>query len=153
MATSTSIPFVYRLVFTYIDPIFCALGVITHVLAPVKTIEGYSPLFLSPPRTETIHLLDSMAGFFAMFAVIEGVLLRVRATDGTVWRIVQTGGVFVDLFMTIGCVRMLATEGRLDYGAWRGDDWRLGVGNAGMGLLRLACAMGWGFTEVKGKRS
>ena len=76
---------------------------------------------------------------------MEGILLRVRGNDVAVWRIVQAAGVLLDGVMTVGALRMLADERRLmDVGAWRADDWRYVVGNAGMGAVRLACALGVG---------
>ena len=54
--------------------------------------------------------------------------------------------------MVFGAVRMMVAEGRLmDVGAWRGDDWRLVVGNAVAGIVRGACAAGVGMGVGRGK--
>ena len=120
-------------------------------------MQGYSPTSILPPAPSTIFLLDNMTGFYLLLFVLEGVLLRyVRPRDVEVWRCVQAGGVLVDAFMVLGWVRMVSAEGPLaggklwDVGAWRGDDWKNGVGNVGMGLVRLGCAMGVGMGTAAG---
>ena len=141
------IPLIYRVVFTWICPVFSVMGFATHIANHADNIRLYSPSAVSP-RGETVHVLDNMAAFFAMLFVIEGILLRVRAHDAAVWRWVQAGGVLLDITMTTAAVKALTAEGRLqDVGSWRGDDWRLVAGNAGMGLIRLASALGWGIRE------
>ena len=84
---------------------------------------------------------------------MEGILLRyARPKDVAVWRCVQGGGVLIDVFMSVGAAKMLAAEGRLwDVGGWRGDDWKNLVGNVGMGVFRLAVALGVGMGEEGGK--
>ena len=91
-----------------------------------------------------------MAGFFLTLGLIEAVLLRVKSTDRDVWRIVQGSASMLDILMVFGAVRALSAEGRLDVGVWRGDDYRLVVGNAVAGVARLACAAGVGM-GVNGK--
>ena len=87
-----------------------------------------------------------MAGFFALFFILEGVLLRyMRPHDVGVWRCVQAGGVAVDVCMVVGAVKLLRAEGRLgDVGGWRGDDWKNLVGNVGMGVFRAGVVLGVG---------
>ena len=144
MATPSPAPVVYRVIFTYIDPIFCLMGFGLHLFDPITTLQGYSPSFTGSPSVEAVHLLDSMAGFFATLGLLEGILLRVRSHDVAVWRIVQGSVAVLDLCMVFAAVRAMTTEGRLDMAGWRGDDWRLVVGNAAIGLVRVACALGVG---------
>ena len=95
-----------------------------------------------------------MAGFFLFLGLLEASLLRIKSTDQDVWRIVQASASFVDILMVFGAVRALSAEGRLlGVSGWRGDDWRLVVGNAVAGAARLACAAGVGMGRGgKGKR-
>ena len=145
MATHSPIPIFYRIVFTFIDPGFCAMGFALHLFDTRSTLLGYSPNATHPPAVETVHLLDSMAGFFLTLGLLEAVLLRVKSTDAAVWRVVQASASVLDLVMVWGAVRAMTTEGRMDLTYWKGDDWRLVVGNAVMGVARLACAFGLGF--------
>ena len=148
MATPHPVPYYYRVVFTWIDPFFCTVGLITHLFGIGDTLRGYSPSAATdPPAIETVHLLDSMAGFFAALGTLEAVLLRVRGRDPTVWRIVQGCFLLLDILMVWGAVRALTAEGRMDVAVWRGDDWRLLAGNAVAAILRLLCALGIGFSS------
>ena len=148
---SSPIPAFYRILFTIIDPLFCLLGFALHIFDPTNTLLGYSPSArVNPAPVESQHLLDSMAGFFLTLGLIEAVLLRVKSTDRDVWRIVQGSASMLDILMVFGAVRALSAEGRLDVGVWRGDDYRLVVGNAVAGVARLACAAGVGM-GVNGK--
>lgn len=146
---SHPVPLFYRIVFTFIDPAFCFLGLAMHIFDRDQTMTGYSPAYTGPPSVALIHLLDSIAGFFALLGVLEAVLLRVRGRDVTVWRVVQGSASLLDWFMTYGAYRALQSEGRLDPSAWRGDDWRLLVGNLSAGLMRTACALGIGMGASK----
>ena len=147
------IPLTYRILFTYIDPLFCLLGFGTHLFAPTTTMTGYSDYAITPPNPSTVFLLDNMAGFFAMFFILEGVMLRyVKDRDVAVWRCVQAGGVLVDVCMSVGAVKMLSAEGRLmNVGAWRGDDWKNLVGNVVFGVFRAGVALGIGLGGGEGK--
>ena len=145
MATHNPIPIFYRVVFTFIDPGFCLMGFALHLFDTRSTLLGYSPNAVHPPAVETVHLLDSMAGFFLALGLLEGFLLRVKATDAAVWRVVQASISVLDIIMVFGAVRAMTAEGRMDLTYWRGDDWRLVVGNAVRGVARLACAFGLGF--------
>ena len=130
------------------------MGFSLHLFDQRSTLLGYSPNAVHPPTTETVHLLDSMAGFFLTLGLLEAVLLRVKPNDVAVWRIVEASVSVLDIVMVFAAVRAMTVEGRMDLTYWRGDDWRLVVGNAGMGIARLACAAGLGFgKERKGKDS
>lgn len=152
MSAPHPVPLLYRILFTYVDPLFCLLGAYTHLFDPLTTLTGYSASFAQPAPTEAIHLLDSMAGFFLLLGIVEGFLLRARGRDVVVWRTVMAGGAVLDACMTLGAVRALQADGRTDMQGWRGDDYRLVVGNAVFGVIRLACTLGVGMGKgEKGK--
>ena len=98
---SHPVPAAYRILFTFIDPAFCLLGLVSHMFNRDQTMTGYSPAYAGPPSVALVHLLDSTAGFFAMLAALEAVLLRVRGRDVTVWRVVQGSASLLDWFMGI----------------------------------------------------
>lgn len=149
--TRTSIPSVYRIVFTVVDPLFCLFGAVQHLVPALQdeTLRGYSPKAPLPPATGTLHLLETLAAFFVALGVLEAVLLRARASDVTVWKTVQGSIALLDLIMVYAAVNALNAEGRLQNSrAWRSDDWRLVVGNAGMGLIRTCCALGVAMPDI-----
>ncbi|KAJ3015470.1 hypothetical protein HKX48_004576 [Thoreauomyces humboldtii] len=148
-SVTNTIPLVYRLVFTYIDPVFCLMGFYLHIFQPHASLLGYSLLYDSPkPDTATVHLLDSMAAFFLTLGILEAVLLRVRSRDVAVWRIVHGCVALLDVGMTLAACRALNKDGRLTpVTEWNGDDLRLVVGNAGIGILRVLCALGVGMPQ------
>jgi hypothetical protein len=139
------VPFIYRLILTTVDPLFCILGTYTHLAQPADTFSGYSP-HAPAPTPPTIFLLDNLSTIFIMLFVMEVGLLRfTHPRDIMAWRVVQAGGVLVDVVMTYGAVRSMMAEGRWgDMGQWRGDDWKNVVGNSVFGLVRLGCALGIG---------
>lgn len=154
MAATNPVPLFYQVVFTFVDPAFCVLGMYMHLSDVSNTLSGYSPSFTDPPTIETVHMLDTMAGFFAMLGLLEAILLRVRGRDTTVWRVVQGTASLIDVFMVYAVLKALRSEGRMDISVWRGDEWRLVAGNAGIGLIRIACALGVGMSsEDKAKRA
>lgn len=160
---SSPLPTLYRSLFLYIDPLFFLFGFYLHILPSnhPQTLSGYSPsastiTIQSTPTTTTVPLLlENLAGFFLTLGVLEGILLRVKATDIAVWRTVEGCIFLLDVVMVYTHAKALTVEGRWDVGAWRGDDYRNIVGNATMGLARLCCALGIGMlgetTKVKAK--
>lgn len=62
------------------------------------------------------------------------------------WRIVQGSVAALDVVMVLAAVRAMSADGRNlgAWRAWRGDDWRLLIGNAVQGIARVACALGVG---------
>ena len=92
-----------------------------------------------------------MASFFAFLGLVEGVLLRVKGNDVTVWKYVQGAAAWIDILMVFGAYRQLEGEGRLSPSLWRGDEYQHVVGNAVFGLVRIACALGIGMPESEDK--
>ncbi|PIL34556.1 hypothetical protein GSI_03334 [Ganoderma sinense ZZ0214-1] len=150
--SSSPIPTFYRVVFTLIDPFFCALGVATHLFTKNDVIAGLSPTALVPPAPETALLLDFLLGFFAMLGCLQVSLLRARPNDVPVWRALQGSTLVLDVIMTAATARKLVLEGRVgDPGAWLGGEWQNLAGNAAIGAVRAAFVLGIGMGGAKGK--
>lgn len=158
--TPSPIPLFYRIMFTYIDPMFCCMGAAMHLFDQQKTLIGYSPFAttVSTSMTKTTTavplLLENLAGFFLTLGVLEALLLRVKSNDVAVWRCVQASAFILDVAMVWTHSKALSVEGRWDVLQWRGDDWRNIAGNVAAGLPRLCCALGigmGGLRAVKGK--
>ena len=142
---SSPIPTFYRVVFTIIDPFFCALGVATHLLTKNTVLAGLSPSALIPPLPETALLLDFLLGFFAMLGCLQVSLLRARPADVAVWRALQGSTLVLDIIMTAATARKLVLEGRsTDPSVWLGGEWQNLVGNAVIGVIRAAFVLGNG---------
>ena len=94
-----------------------------------------------------------MAGFFLTLGLLEAILLRVRGGDVVVWRVVQGCVAVLDVVMVRAAWKALGAEGRSgDVAGWRGDDWRLVVGNVGIGVVRVCCAVGVGMEGGGGRK-
>ena len=149
---SSPIPTFYRVVFTIIDPFFCALGVLTHLLAKNAVVAGLSPTALIPPAPETALLLDFLLGFFALLGCLQVSLLRARPNDVAVWRALQGSTLVLDVVMAAATARKLVLEGRsTDPGVWLGGEWQNLVGNAAIGAVRAAFVLGIGMGGAEGK--
>ena len=141
---STPIPLFYRVVFTLVDPFFCALGVATHLFTKNDVLAGLSPAARVPPGPETALLLDFLVGFFAMLGVLQVSLLRARPADVYVWKALQFATLVLDIVQVAATARALLVQGRTDPGAWLGGEWQNLAGNAGIGLIRAAFVLGVG---------
>lgn len=68
---------------------FSLLGDFSNIITPTTMLNSYSPSFTSPPASETVVLLDTMAAFLVGPIFLQVFLLRAKPTDITVWRAVQ----------------------------------------------------------------
>ena len=123
MPSISAIPSFYRIWFTTIDPLFSLLGVTTNLFSPASVLTSYSIRPASPPATETMFLLDTVAGMLGGLMVFQVYLMRAKPTDLVVWRAVQAATVLVDIGMLGGFLRAMGREGRMGIGRWRGEEW------------------------------
>lgn len=152
--SNMAFPIFYRICFTIFDIFLPIFGVFGNLIAPTFILNNYTSLYVSPPATETILLLDAMAGFLASLAFMQIYFLSTRPNDMTVWRGMQGGTLLVDIFMLGGFARALITEGRTDCMDWRSDDWSNVGGYVVIAAIRLAFLLGVGIRgEGKGKRA
>ncbi|KZP04920.1 hypothetical protein FIBSPDRAFT_878038, partial [Athelia psychrophila] len=129
-------------------------GIVGNLFAPTFILNNYTSLYVSPPATETILLLDAMAGFLASLSFMQIYFLRTKPNDMTVWRGMQGGTLLVDIFMLGGFARALIAEGRTDWMNWRSDDWSNVGGYVAISAVRMAFLLGVGIRgEGKGKRA
>ncbi|TBU44579.1 hypothetical protein BD309DRAFT_958115 [Dichomitus squalens] len=151
MASDTPIPVFYRIVFTIIDPFFCALGVATHLFTKNDVLAALSPAAVVPPGSETVLLLDYLVGFFAMLGVLQVSLLRTRPADMYVWKALQFATLVLDVVQVAATARALLVQGRTEPSAWLGGERQNFAGNAVFGLIRAAFVLGIGLDETKTK--
>lgn len=149
-----SFPTFYRISFAIFDIVLPLSGIVGNLFAPTFILNNYTSLYVSPPATETILLLDAMAGFLASLSFMQIYFLRTKPNDMTVWRGMQGGTLLVDIFMLGGFARALIAEGRTDWMNWRSDDWSNVGGYVAISAVRMAFLLGVGIRgEGKGKRA
>lgn len=147
--TPSHIPTFYRIFFTWVDPIMCLGGVLTHLLAPELVLKGFTPSILTPIATETAVLIDGMVGWFAGMAFLQASLLRSKPTDAAVWRAVQVAMTCVDAAMVGAFARSLRTTNEWNTQLWTGRDWGNIGGYSALVAVRVAFLMGVGVSKGK----
>ncbi|PWN93205.1 hypothetical protein FA10DRAFT_16032 [Acaromyces ingoldii] len=148
-----AIPTFYRVVFFLFDVAMPLFGVVANTTMPEFIVSAYTPKIAKPIATETIVLLDGMAGFFACLIFLNLYFLSTKANDVTVWRGLQGGTLLTDVFMLFAFGRALSTEGRTTLESWRGEDYGNVVGYTVILLVRLAFVLGLGLKEEQRPQS
>lgn len=138
------VPIGYRAFFTVFDIVLPIFGTYAHIFKPAIVLGGAVTRFALPPATETVVLLDTLAGCFASLAVTQTYFLITRPHDVPVWKGLNVGTFVLDLFQLASFYRALAAEGRLDTSLWRGEDYGNVVGYTVIALVRAAFIAGIG---------
>ncbi|MCJ1271806.1 hypothetical protein MMC22_011711 [Lobaria immixta] len=135
-------PAFYRIWFTLIDPLFSILGIYSNIFTPSTILLSYSPTYRSPPTSETILCLDTVAAFLSGLIFLQVYLLRAKANDITVWRAVQGSTLIVDIGLLAAFARALGNQGRLgSIGGWRVEEWGNYAITVGVAIVRGAFLM------------
>jgi hypothetical protein len=144
--SASSIPLLYRISFTYLDPIICLWGAYMDFIDPTLVLSSHIP---SPtPDIGHAMILKQRGGGMLNFGFLSAVLLR-YTYDIKIWRIVQFAFFLVDLAYYWAVYEVLGEQGRLSVGTWRAEDWG-SVAITGMaGVVRLAFLAGVGFDKGK----
>ncbi|KAK0276949.1 hypothetical protein LTR91_013854 [Friedmanniomyces endolithicus] len=136
---SQSIPRFYRIFFTTLDPLIALTGFISALFFPSFLLNTYSPTATIRPTTETIQLLNILAGFYLSVVPLQVFLLRARPQDLTVWRVLQFN------LAVLGAMAIaLNAQGRLQPGHWRLEEAGSVVVTVGVGLIHIAFLMSLG---------
>lgn len=147
-----AIPSFYRIWFTIVDPLLSLLGVYTNFFTPTTILNSYTPTFVSPPGSETILFLETVAAFLVGLIFLQLFLLRAKSTDMTVWRALQGSQLLVDIGMLGAFTRALKSQGRMDLKVLRAEDWGNYLITAGVAVIRSAFLIGVGMNSQKRKR-
>lgn len=165
MATdSHPIPFGYRLILLYIEPLLALNGACMLLFSPTSFLASMTPRYdpnatvnasgiLYSSLPETVSAVDALAAVRVLtdqlaimqivFAFNLGVALRF-IRDRTVWRVLCFGMLMSDVLHIAASVRELSCQDALDPALWRGADWANFVILGGAGLVRLAIVLGIG---------
>ncbi|KIW86007.1 hypothetical protein Z517_01401 [Fonsecaea pedrosoi CBS 271.37] len=141
----STIPPLYRVFFSTIDPLIALSGALTQLFAPSTILRLYNASSATiPPAPETTVLLDSGAGYLLSTLFLQVAMLRARPADVLVWRCLQ-GAILVQDVAIIGAVaRSLDVQRRLEWGLVTGQEWANLAILAGVGALRVAFLLGVG---------
>lgn len=138
-------PAFYRIWFHLIDPLVSLSGIYFNVFHPSTILHSYSPTYHSPPTSETILCLDTVAAFLSGYIFLQVYLLRAKANDRTVWRAVQGSMLIVDIGLLAAFTRALGNQGRLgSIGGWRVQELGNYTITVGVAVVRWAFLMGVG---------
>ena len=142
---SSPTPAFYRIWFTLIDPLISFSGVYCNIFTPSTILLSYSPTYHSPPTSETIVCLDTVAAFLSGLIFLQVYLLRAKAKDPTVWRAVQGSMLIIDFGLLAAFTRALGNQGRLgSIGEWRVQEWGNYAITVGVAVVRMAYLMEFG---------
>ena len=125
----------YRVFFTTIDPLIAFGGACTILLSPKSFLGGYAPNIVYPPATETKLLMDCQIGWFASLAFLQAVLLRAKPNDVTVWKLVQTSTIIVDVITTFPSLTSTRSQGHSNPLLLRGSEISHILANGALALL------------------
>ena len=84
-----TVPAFYTVVFKYIDPIFCSLGVYLSAFQTKTWLNSFNPRALYPPNIETTVVNGQLTGFFATLLGLQIFTAWGRPKDIGLWRALQ----------------------------------------------------------------
>lgn len=141
--TLINIPFLYRFVFLWFEPLAAFGGSLILWFAPALFLNTMSPTSRYAPDSKVMY--DQVAATYTLFAYNEAVLLR-STNDLRVWRTVVIGILICDV------LHMYASWAALGSvfwtpGVWRWEDW-VNLGSLwGQAAVRVAFLMGVGLED------
>ncbi|KAH8593495.1 hypothetical protein B0O99DRAFT_627342 [Bisporella sp. PMI_857] len=111
----SQIPFIYCLIFNYIEPLFATLGAIQALTFPSKLLEFSVPSVIYTPAMKP--LFSQMAGSWLMFAFHDVVTLRVYQSP-QVWKHILFAALLSDLGYTYSLVQSMGPVWFFDPRKW-----------------------------------
>lgn len=147
---TSSVPFIYTLVLTTIEPIFASLGAAMALTDPASYLSAMSrdSVAFSGPTT---FLYTELAGAWLYFAFVEAVVLRLY-DDLRLWRLLCAGMLLSDAAyahsaaQAVGGWRAWAAVGE-----WSTMDWWVLATTAPMLAVRVLLVLGVGVKKGNGK--
>lgn len=148
---SHPIPPFYRIFFTSIDPLIALSGAYLSFFDPETILASSFPrssIYAKPTPPITV-LLTQASGAFIMMAYFMIFMLR-YTSDVKIWKVFEFGILITDFTLFLSLRGALETQGRLDVGAIRREEWGTIVITGFVTLVRMAFLVGVGFKEGKG---
>ncbi|CAF9914218.1 MAG: hypothetical protein ALECFALPRED_009499 [Alectoria fallacina] len=144
MDTEPPIPFSYRFLFLYFEPLGAFFGTIINILDPLRYLQSLSPTATASaysPLTQPIY--DQLAAHLLFFSWSQAVVLR-STDDVKVWKSLLFGMFLCDILHLFASYRVLGPEVFFSPSLWRWEEWVNFVMLYGPGGLRLAFCAGVG---------
>ena len=140
---SDTIPLIYRLVLTFIEPFFAACGALLVFRTPEKYLATMTRDGMSFTEPSTF-LYTQLGGAWLFFAFVEVVLLRVL-DDRRLWRLLCAGMLLSDLPYCHSAAQAVGGwSSWLDLRAWTSEDHVVFWSTMPMALVKVLIVLGVG---------
>ncbi len=151
MDTEPPIPFLYRLLFLYLEPAGAFFGTIVNIFDPLQYLQSLSPTATASdysPLSQPIY--DQLAAHLLYFSWSQAIVLR-STNDIKVWKALLFGMVLCDILHLFASYRVLGPEVFFSPSLWRWEEWVNFIMLYGPGGSRLAFCAGLGVGSVSHK--
>ena len=151
MDIESSIPFLYRFVFLYLEPAGAFFGTIINILDPLRYLQSLSPTATASaytPLTQPIY--DQLAAHLLFFSWSQAVVLR-STGNMRVWKALLFGMFLCDILHLFASYRILGPKVFFSPSLWRWEEWVNFIMLYGPGGLRLAFCVEIGVRKGKHK--
>ena len=138
------IPFPYRFLFLYLEPLGAFFGTTVNIFDPLRYLQSLSPTATASaysPLTQPIY--DQLAAHLLFFSWSQAVVLR-STDDIKVWKALLFGMFLCDILHLFASYRILGPEVFFSPRLWRWEEWVNFIMLYGPGGLRLAFCAGVG---------
>jgi hypothetical protein len=153
-SATTSIPFIYRLVITTIEPLFATMGAILAFTAPENYLSTMTRGSV-PFSAGTTFLYTELGGAWLYFAFVEAVVFRLF-DDANLWRLLCAGMLLSDFAYGHSAAQAVGGWGVwFKISDWTAEDWTVFWTTAPMVSVKILTVLGVGVRTPKaaGKRS
>ncbi|KAH6866041.1 hypothetical protein B0T10DRAFT_82638 [Thelonectria olida] len=140
-----NVPFAYRALFLYFEPIGAFVGALLLLFRPASFLNVMAPA--ANYATDNQIIYDQLAATYILFAFNEAIILR-TTNDLRVWRRILIGILMCDAIHLYGSWAALGGTVFWDPHNWRPEDWVNLVSLWGQAAVRLAFVAGVGLKPV-----
>lgn len=147
MTPPTHIPWLYKAMFLYFEPLAALNGAFITLFRPVSYLQIMSPQATASTYSSLDQpIYDQLAAFLVLFAWCQAVVLRLT-TEVRVWKYLLFGMFLCDVIHLYAAYQILGSQVFFDPRRWRAEEWVNFVMLYGPGALRLALCLGVGLRQ------
>lgn len=149
---TTTIPRIYRITLTTIEPIIALSGVLQILLTP-QTYLSVMTRATGTISPSSSFLYTELGGAWLYFAFVEAVVLRLF-DDQRLWRVLCLGMLLSDVAYIHSAAQAVGGWGEwLDLTEWTSTDWVVFWTTAPMTLVKSLVVLGVGIKKTAGKET